>query len=177
MRESSEDEEGRRARLSQCIPEKGVADGRKPSGPGRPRYTGGLAPYRYTKFKHALVIASDQTLEPQPVAERLSAFRLRTSTFALPRPVSRETISPLPPFHVKHPRFPGCAVSVTPFHVKRPVTPTDYSYSSELPLLERINDQPAQQLGIEVRALGRHPLLLVADLANMLQRGGHHQGC
>ena len=31
-----------------------IADGRKPSGPGRPGYTGGLAPYRYGNLRHAL---------------------------------------------------------------------------------------------------------------------------
>jgi hypothetical protein len=39
------------ANTSQRIFENGVADGRKPSGPGRARYTGGLAPYRYGNLK------------------------------------------------------------------------------------------------------------------------------
>jgi hypothetical protein len=47
-------EEDQACRVIWTVFEKGVADGRKPSGPGRPRYTGGLAPYRYAKFKNAL---------------------------------------------------------------------------------------------------------------------------
>jgi hypothetical protein len=40
--------------MDRSVFEKGVADGRKPSGLGRPRYTGGLAPYRYGNLKNAL---------------------------------------------------------------------------------------------------------------------------
>ena len=43
-------------------------------------------------------------------------------------------------------------------------------------LFERVDDQPAQQLREEVRALGGHPFAGVGDRADVLDRRRHHQG-
>src|SRR5690554_790235 len=43
-------------------------------------------------------------------------------------------------------------------------------------LFERVEDQPAEELGVEVGALGRHPLVLLADRLDVLDRGRHDQG-
>ena len=44
-------------------------------------------------------------------------------------------------------------------------------------LFERVNDQSAQKLGIEIGALRRHALRMLADGLNMLERGRHDQSC
>lgn len=41
-------------------------------------------------------------------------------------------------------------------------------------LFERVDDQTAKQLRIEVRALGRHPLVVLTDHANVIDGGRHH---
>src|SRR3990172_3246664 len=43
-------------------------------------------------------------------------------------------------------------------------------------LFQRIDNQPAEQLRIEIRALGRHPFARHADLADVVHGGGHHHG-
>src|SRR5690606_15550853 len=44
------------------------------------------------------------------------------------------------------------------------------------PLLQWVDYQAANELWIEVRALGGHAFAVLADLANMLDRGRHDQG-
>ncbi len=39
-----------------------------------------------------------------------------------------------------------------------------------------VDDESAQQLRKEVGAFGRHTLAMFADLANVVERGGHDQG-
>ena len=45
-----------------------------------------------------------------------------------------------------------------------------------VPLLERVDHQTAQQLGVEIGALGGHPFAVFADGADVIQGGRHDQG-
>jgi hypothetical protein len=47
---------------------------------------------------------------------------------------------------------------------------------SPIPLLQRIDHQPAQELRIEVRTLGWHAFAVAADAANVLDRRRHDKG-
>src|SRR4051812_23675897 len=91
----------------------------------------------------------------------------------------RSTTTPTWTTRLKGPSWvTSVTISVTPATSRskqRPTMLTQRLMRTRLIRLQRIEHQPAEQLGIEVRRFRRHLLQVAGDLFDMLHRGGRDQ--